>query len=417
MSKNEKTIEIKIEGKEWENCLNKAYSKANKKVKIDGFRPGKAPKEIFLKRYGIESLYNEASNYAVDIAYTKMLKENKEDAEKMVAYPSIKVNDVNEKDITFEFTLTLKPTVKLGKYKSLGIKKEEVKVTKEEIETGVKNILNRYAEDIVKEGKIKKGDIADINYEGFVDGKAFEGGKAKNHPLKIGSGQFIPGFEDQLIGLKAGEDKTIEVTFPKDYHAENLKGKKAKFEVHINEVKEVKLPEFNDEFFEDLAMENVKSKEDLYKEIEENIKKHKDMHAEDEYLEKLLEKASENVEVDIPNVMIDEEVERMYKRFENQVKSNGMNLDMYYKLTNTNEETLKTEMRKNAQRNVKDRLMLEAIMEKEKIEASDEEANKEAEKMAKNYGVSKEELIMNFGGLETIKYDVKMKKAIDLMKK
>ena len=249
MSKNEKKVKIKIEGKEWENCLDKAFKKAIKKVKIDGFRPGKAPKSVFLKKYGIESLYMDAADNAINIAYDRVLEKHKDITDKLVARPDVQMLDVNEKEITFEFTLTTKPEIKLGKYTGLGIEKESVKVSKKEIEETINNIRQKYAEDVIKEGKIADGDVAVIDFEGFADGKAFEGGKGKDYSLKIGSGTFIPGFEEQLIGLKSGDDKTVVVTFPKDYHAEDLKGKEASFKVHINQVKEVKLPDFDKDFF------------------------------------------------------------------------------------------------------------------------------------------------------------------------
>lgn len=417
MSKNEKKITVKIEGKEWKDCLDKTFNETIKKVKIDGFRPGKAPKSVFLKKYGIESLYSDASNKAIDIAYTKILKENKEDMMNIVARPDVMLKNIDEKEVEFEFTLTMKPTVKLGKYKDLGVKKEKVSVSKKEIAETIDNMRSRYAEDIIKDGSIEDGNIAVIDFEGFIDGKAFEGGKGTGYPLKIGSGSFIPGFEEQLIGCKSGDDKDVEVTFPKDYHASDLKGKKALFKVHINEVKEVKLPDFDKEFFEDLAMEGVSNKEELEAKVKENIKNHKNNHAIDKYVNELLEKASENTSVDIPDVMVSEEVDRMLRDYENHLKSQGMNLETYFKYTNSDEEALKSQMREEALKRVKYRLMLEEIANTEKIEISDKEADEEASKLAEQYGVSKDEFLMNFGGIELVKYDLKMRKAMDILKK
>ena len=240
-NKNLKEVVIKIEGKEWEDALDKAFKKANAKAKIDGFRPGKAPKDVYLKHYGIESLFMEASNFAVESAYNKMIEENKD--VQIAAQPILDIKSIDAKYIEYVFTLTLKPEVKLGKYKGLGIKKEAVKVTKKEIDEAIDHMREHYKENIVKDGAIANGDIAVIDFEGFKDGKAFEGGKGENYPLEIGSNSFIPGFEEQLVGMKAGEEKEINVTFPEDYHAESLKGQPAVFKVKVNEVKEVKIPE------------------------------------------------------------------------------------------------------------------------------------------------------------------------------
>lgn len=410
-------IEIKVDGKEWKDCLDKAFKKSIKKVKIDGFRPGKAPKNVFLKKYGIESLYPEASDNAIEIAYDKLLKEHKDLAEQMVAKPEVSLKDVNENEIIFEFEITVRPQVKLGKYKGLDVKKDEVKVSKKEVNEYIDSIMKKYAEDVIKEGAIAEGDIADIDFEGFVDGVAFEGGKGNNYSLKIGSGTFIPGFEDQLIGLKAGEDKDVVVTFPEDYQAENLKGKEATFKVHINEVKEVKLPEFDKEFFEDLAMEGVTNKEELEKKVKENIKERKEKQAENKYLDDLLEAAAKNVEVEIPKAMTREEVDRMIREYSDNLKMQGITLEQFYKFTNSDEDSLREQAKDEAIKRITYRLMLEEIAEKEKIEISEEEAKEEVKKLAEKYSVSEEEFLMNFGGLDLIKYDLKMRKAMDILKK
>ena len=272
-NKNVKEITIKIEGKEWEDALDKAFEKANKKVKIDGFRQGKAPKEVFIKKYGEESLFMDAADLVLQPAYQKMLDENK-DVE-IVAQPEVALKSISKDGVEFVFTITTKPEVKLGKYKKLGVKKEKVEVTKEEIESALNETLNRYAENVVKEGKVENGDIAIIDFEGFKDGVAFEGGKGENYSLTIGSNTFIPGFEDQIIGMSKDEEKDINVTFPEDYHSEDLKGQKVVFKVKVNEIKTTKIPELDKDFFEDLAMEGIDSKESLEKQLEENIKAHK----------------------------------------------------------------------------------------------------------------------------------------------
>ena len=416
MAKNIKEIEIKVEGKEWEEALDKAFKEANKKAKIDGFRPGHAPKEVFIKKYGEQALYMDAAEAVVDGAYEKMLKENEKDLEDLVARPDVQVKEINGEGVTFNFVLTMRPEVKLGDYKKINVKREKAKVTAEEIQDTINNIRQRYAEDVLKDGEIKEGDVAIIDFEGFIDGVAFEGGKGENYSLKIGSGTFIPGFEEQLIGLKSGDEKDVEVTFPKDYHAEELKGKKAVFKVKVHEVKEVKVPELDKEFFEDLGMEGVDTKEKLEAKVSESILTNKDAELENKYIDELLEAAAKDTEVDIPEVMINDELDRMIREYDSHLRSQGITLDQFYKFTNSDEEALKAQMRPEAARRVKHRLMLEEIAKKEKIEISNEEAEKEAERLAKNYQIKKEEFLQMFGGLDLVKYDLKMRKAIDVLK-
>ena len=416
MAKNIKEIEIKVEGKEWEEALDKAFKEANKKAKIDGFRPGHAPKEVFIKKYGEQALYMDAAEAVVDGAYEKMLKENEKNLEDLVARPDVQVKDINGEGVTFNFILTMRPEVKLGDYKKINVKREKAKVTAEEIEDTIENIRHRYAEDVLKDGEIKDGDVAVIDFDGFVDGVAFEGGKGENYSLKIGSGTFIPGFEEQLIGLKSGDEKDVEVTFPEDYHAEDLKGKKATFKVKVHEVKEVKVPELDKDFFEDLGMEGVDTKEKLEAKISESILTNKESELENKYIDELLEAAAKDTEVDIPEVMIDDELERMISQYDSHLRSQGITLEQFYKFTNSDEEALKSQMRPEAARRVKHRLMLEEIAKQEKIEISDEEANKEAERLAENYQIKKEEFLQMFGGLDLVKYDLKMRKAIDVLK-
>lgn len=416
MAKSVKEIEIKVEGKEWKEALDKAFKEANKKAKIDGFRPGHAPKEVFIKKYGEQALYMDAAEAVVDGAYEKMLKENEKDLEDLVARPDVQVKEINGEGVTFNFVLTMRPEVKLGDYKKINVKREKAKVTAEEIEDTIENIRHRYAEDVLKDGEIKDGDVAVIDFEGFVDGVAFEGGKGENYSLKIGSGTFIPGFEEQLIGLKSGDEKDVEVTFPEDYHAEELKGKKATFKVKVHEVKEVKVPELDKDFFEDLGMEGVDTKEKLEAKISESILTNKESELENKYIDELLEAAAKDTEVDIPEVMINDELERMIREYDSHLRSQGINLEQFYKFTNSDEEALKSQMRPEAARRVKHRLMLEEIAKQEKIEISDEEANKEAERLAENYQIKKEEFLQMFGGLDLVKYDLKMRKAIDVLK-
>ena len=413
-NKNVKEITIKIEEKEWQDALDKAFEKANKKVKIDGFRQGKAPKEVFIKKYGEESLFMDAADLVLQPAYQKMLDENK-DVE-IVAQPEVALKSISKDGVEFVFTITTKPEVKLGKYKKLGVKKEKVEVTKEEIESALNETLNRYAENVVKEGKVENGDIAIIDFEGFKDGAAFEGGKGENYSLTIGSNTFIPGFEDQIIGMSKDEEKDINVTFPEDYHSEDLKGQKVVFKVKVNEIKTTKIPELDKDFFEDLAMEGIDSKESLEKQLEENIKAHKEQHAEDHYIDELLKKGIENMEVDIPEAMINEELDRMIRQYEENLKMQGLTLQQFYQFTNSDETALKDQMKEEAEKRVASRLLLEAIKVEEKIEIADDEAKKEAEELAKKYNMEKDEFLKLFGGIEMVKYDMEMRRAIEILK-
>jgi len=412
--KNIKEINIKVEGKEWEEALDKAFVKANAKAKIDGFRPGKAPKEVFLKKYGKEALYMDAADIVLDGAYRKVFEDNK-DLE-IVAQPEIGLKSIDEKGVEFTFKLTLKPEVKLGKYKGLNVKKDSVKVTKEEVEHEIEHLRSHYAENVVKEGKVENGDIAIIDFEGFKDGKAFDGGKGENYSLTIGSNTFIPGFEDQIIGMAKGEEKDINVTFPEDYHSEELKGQPVVFKVKVNEIKEVKIPELDKDFFEDLGMEGIDSKESLEAQVKENIKARRDADAENKYIDELLEAAAKNVEVDIPDVMISEEQDRILRQYEENLKMQGLTLEQFYQFTNSDEAALREQMKDEATKRVTYRLMLEAIAKAEKIEITDEKANEEAETLAKRYQMPVDEFLKAFGGIEMIKYDLEMRGAIDALK-
>lgn len=413
-NKNEKEITIKVEGEQWQKAIDQAYGDAIKNFKIDGFRTGKAPKDIFLKKYGETKLWLDAADLVLQDAYTKMLDENKDLV--IVAQPQVNLKSITGEYVEFNFILVLKPTVKLGKYKKLGIKQEEVKVTKEEIDDTIKQMRERYAENITKDGEIKNGDIAIIDFEGFKDGIAFEGGKGENYSLTIGSNTFIPGFEEQLIGMKTGDSKEIEVTFPEEYHSEELKGQPATFKVKINEVKEVKIPELNKDFFEDLGMEDIDSVESLENQVRENIETHKKAHAEDHFIDEILNKSIENMEVEVPNAMIDEELDRMIRQYEENLKMQGITLEQFYKFTNSDEVALKEQMREEAIKRVKSRLLLEEIVKQEKITVTEEAVEKETEDLSNKYGMKKDEFLNLFGGKEMVKYDLEMRKAIELLK-
>ena len=412
---NIKEIKVKVSGKKWEEALEKAYKKASSNFQIDGFRKGHAPKNVFLKNYTQQRLNFDAADICLDEAYTDMFKKAK-DLE-IVAQPEITLSDISEKGVEYLFTLTLKPEVKLGKYKGLGVKKDKVTVTKEEVEHEIEHLRSHYTENVVKEsGNVESGDIAVIDFEGFKDGVAFAGGKGENYSLEIGSNTFIPGFEDQVIGMAVGEEKDINVTFPKDYHAEDLKGAKVVFKVKVNEIKVKRVPELDADFFEDLGMEGIDSKESLEKQVKENIKVRKDNDAENKYIDELLDAAGKNVKVEIPEVMINEELDRMVKQYEETLKMQGLSLEQFYQFTNSDESKLRDQMKEEANKRITYRLMLEEIAKAENIEITDAAAKKEAKEMATKYQMKEDEFLKAFGGLDMMKYDMKMRKAIEVLK-
>lgn len=414
MKKNVITKEIKITGKDWEKCLDTAFKKKNKDVKIDGFRKGAAPKDIFIKKFGIESLYMDAIDGAVDNAYKKLLEDEKIIP---VCEPKLDVKTINEKECVLEFTFITAPEVTLGEYKNLKIKKPTAKVTKGEIAEEIERLRNQFAEIKVKDdkAKVEVGDTAIIDFKGYVDGKVLDGGTGENYPLEIGTHTFIPGFEEGLVGLKVNEEKELNLTFPENY-TEDLKNKDVKFEVKVNEIKTRVLPELNEDFYLDLGYEDVKTKEDFESKVEETIKTRKEAEIEDQYIEDCLSKASDNMKVDINEEIIDDEVHRMIHQFEDQLKMQGLNIEQYYEFSGMTHEKLHEQMEPEATKRIKYRYLLEKVAEVENIEVTDEEAGKQAEEMAANYGISKEELLKAYGSLEVVKYDMKMRNAIEVIK-
>ena len=412
-NKNRHEFTIKIEGEEWEKALDKAFVKRNKTAKIDGFRPGKAPKDVFLKHYGKESLYFDAADSLLSEAYVKVLEREKVVP---VVEPKIDVRSIDETGVEFVFTIITKPEVEIKKYKDLKVNKEEVLVTKEEVEHEISHLLERYTELVTKEGTLENGNVAVIDFEGFKDGVAFEGGKGENYNLEIGSNTFIPGFEEQLIGMTTGEEKEINVTFPEEYGSVELAGSPAVFKVKVNEIKEKQVRELDEEFFEDLGMEGVNSKETLEKEIEEHLKAHKETEAENKYVDEILDKIASNTKVDIPEEMVDDEIHRLIHRFEEQLKMQGISLDLYYEFTKSTHEDLHKQFEKEAYKNTLYRLILEELVKLEGIEVTKEDAEKEADKLAEKYQMKKEDLLKEFGGLEMIMYDLEIRRVFDKLK-
>lgn len=413
-AKNIHEVTITFDGEDWKTKLDETFKKVIKKVKIDGFRPGKAPRSVYEKKYGKQALVVEAVDNYMNDAYMKALEKFKGVP---IIQPTVGIEKADEEGVTYKFTFTTKPEVKINKYTNLGIKKPNIKVTDKDVEEEIEKMRAEYADLQIKDGKIENGDTAVIDFEGFDGDKAFPGGKGENYALEIGSGSFIPGFEEALIGLKAGDKKDVNVTFPKDYHAEELKGKPVVFKVLIHEVKTKIYPELNEEFFLDLGLENVKTVEDLKKTIKETMTEQKKYDAENKYIDELFDALLKEVTVEIPHELVHEEIDNMIKEYAERLKMQGITLEQFYKYTNSNEDGLKKQMHDEAEKRVKLRFALDEIMTLEKIDATDEEANNNAEEKAKKYGMEKDEFIKAFGGLEMVKYDIKVEKVIELLKK
>lgn len=411
---NKKEITITIEGKEWEDALDKVFQRKVKTVNVDGFRKGKCPRNIFEKKFGKESLFIDAAEDLIQVAFMRVMDENKDIVP--VVQPRVDIKSIDDKHVEFLFTIITAPSLNIKKYKGLGVKKEKVKVEKEEIEHEISHLLEKYTELVTKEGSLENGDVAVIDFEGFKDGVAFDGGKGENYSLEIGSNTFIPGFEEQMIGMKTGEEKDLDITFPEDYMAEDLKGQKVVFKVKVNEIKTKQKRELDQDFFEDLGMEGVDTKEKLEKEIEEDIKANKEMEAENKYLDKLLEEIGKNVEVDIPEEMVDDEINNMIHKFSHQLQMQGLNLDMYFKFTNSDEQALRDQMEKDAYQHVLYRLMLEELVKLEKIEVTEKDIDEEIKNVTEKYHMTEEDFLKQFGGREMLKYDLEMRKVIEVLK-
>lgn len=412
MAKNTEKITIEIKGEAWEKALDKSFKKNVKKANIDGFRKGNVPKDIYLKNYGMESLFEDAYLAVVDDAFKEAQDKAKVKAE---IQPSVDIKKIDKDGITFEFTFIGKPEIKLGQYKDLKVKKEKVAVTKEEVDAKINELREQFADITVKDGGVvETGDTAVIDFVGEVDGKPLDGGSGENYPLEIGTNTFIPGFEDGVLGMKVDETKDLHLKFPENYTKE-LAGKEVVFHVTLREIKSRILPDIDENFFEDLGYDKVTNAEELAKEVENTIKEEKENEEKNRFLEEVLKQVSEKMEVDVPEEIIDDEVHRMIHQWEEQLKSQGLTLDQYMEFTGTTHEDMHKQMEPEALRRVKYRYMLEAVSEAEKIEVTDEEVEKDIEEMATNYGISKEELVDAFGGKEVLAYDSKMRKTLKFL--
>lgn len=413
MKKNVHEYEIKLDSA-WKEALDKSFKKKVKEVKVDGFRKGTCPKDVYIKKFGIESLYMDAVDFALSDAYRKLLDDNKDLVPALE--PKVDVTGISDSNIIFKFTVITRPEIELGEYKNLGIKCEKAKVTAKEIDEEIKKMQEQTADLVVKDGgTVEEGNTAVIDFKGYVDGELLDGGSGENFPLEIGSHSFIPGFEEGLVGHKSGEEVTLNLTFPENY-VENLKNKDVRFDVKINEVKARVLPELNEDFFKDLGYDDVKTVEDLKKKVKEHLEEEQNHRLEDEHLEKCLDKAVSNMKVDINEEIIDDEVHHMIHQYEEQLKMQGLDINKYYELTGQTHDDLHKQMEGEATKRVKYRYLIEEIAKKENIDFTKEEVEKEAKTMAENYGISVEELIKAYGTIDIVKYDMTMHKALEIIK-
>ncbi|MFT8318268.1 MAG: trigger factor [Sporolactobacillus sp.] len=407
------TLTFKVDADTFSDALDQAFKKTVKKVNVPGFRKGRVPRGLFEQRFGVEVLYEDAIDIVLQSAYSEALDQT---GIEPVDKPQVDVEEVGKgKPLVMKAEVTVKPEVKLGEYKGLEVEEKSTEVTDEDVDREIKQMQERYAELVVKDdGEIEKGDTVVIDFDGYVDGQQFEGGKAENYSLEIGSGSFIPGFEDQLIGLKAGAEKDVVVTFPEDYHAEELKGKEATFKVLVHEIKQKQLPALDDEFAKDVDDE-VETFAALKEKVTNHLKEHKDEDAKNSKRDSVVDQAAANAEVDIPEVMITNEQDNMLNEFEQRLKSQGMTLDMYYGFSGQDKKALLEQMKTDAEKRVRANLVLEAIAQAENIEVSQDELDEELKKMAENYKLTVEQLKSAIGDGEMIKGDIEIRKAVDLL--
>lgn len=410
---NEGVLTVEVDAETFKTALDDAFKKVVKQVSIPGFRKGKIPRGLFEQRFGVEALYQDALDILLPVEYPKAIEEA---GIEPVDRPEIDVEKIEKgESLIFTAKVTVKPEVKLGDYKGLGIEKDDTAVTDEDVQNELKALQERQAELVVKEeGAVENGDTVVLDFEGFVDGEAFEGGKAENYSLEVGSGSFIPGFEEQLTGLEAGAEKDVEVTFPEEYHAEDLAGKPAVFKVKIHEIKAKELPELNDEFAKDID-EEVETLAELTEKTKKRLEEAKENEADAKLREELVLKASENAEADVPQAMIDTELDRMMKEFEQRLQMQGMNLELYTQFSGQDENALKEQMKEDAEKRVKSNLTLEAIAQAENLEVTDEEVEAELTKMAEAYNMPVENIKQAIGSTDAMKEDLKVRKAIDFL--
>ena len=405
-------LEFKIEGTEWVKLQDEAFNKLNKNAKIDGFRPGKAPRNVFEKKYGKQEILFEASDMAIKKEYERIMLEGKI---LPVIEPKIDLVACEESKLEVKFVFVLEPKVELGEYTNLKVKKEKVKVTKEEVKNRIDALLNEYAEIVEKTtGKVEEGDTAVINFAGYKDGVAFDGGTAENYSLAIGSHSFIPGFEEGIVGMEKGEEKDLELTFPEDYMAPELKGQKVVFKVKVNEIKTRMVPELDKDFFDDLAMEGVTNKEELEHEVTHELEHQKEHEIEHKYEEECLDKAANNMKIEMADELVDDECEHMYKDFMQRMAMQGITEELYFQYTNSKKEDITSQMKVDALKRVKYRYLLKEIIKVEKIKVTDKDAKARVKEMAEMYHVTEEEILKEVT-LENIKFDLMYQRALEVV--
>ncbi len=410
---NEVKLEITVEAAKFDEAMKKVYFKSAKYFNIPGFRKGKAPMNIVEKYYGKEIFYEDAFNDVAQEALEEAVKENKIE---VVSRPDIDVTQIGKgQDLIFTAVFQVKPEAELGKYKGIEVKKIEYNVTDEDINHELSHMQEHNARLInIEDRPVEKGDITVIDFEGFVDGKAFEGGKAENHELEIGSNTFIPGFEDQIIGMKKEEEKDINVKFPDEYFSKDLAGKDATFKVKLHEIKKKELPELNDEFAKDTS--EFDTLDELKKSIKDKMEKENEQKQKYETEEEVIKAVCDNIKVDIPSGMIETETENMLKDIKNRLSYQGLKLEQYLKMLGKTKEEMQKEYEPQAIEAIKSRLMLEAVIKAEKIEATDDEIEEKMKEMAKNYGRENDaEFMKNENVANYIKEGIKSEKAVNLL--
>lgn len=412
-NENEVKLEITIEAEKFEEAIKKVYFKSAKYFNIPGFRKGKAPMQIVEKYYGKEIFYEDAFNEVAPEALEEAVKENKLE---VVSRPDIDITQIEKgKDVVFTAIVQTKPEATLGKYKGIEIKKIEYNVSDEDIEHELGHMQEHNARMIsIEDRPVEKGDIATIDFEGFVDGVAFDGGKAEGHDLEIGSNSFIPGFEDQVIGMKIEEERDIQVKFPEEYFSKDLAGKDATFKVKVHEIKKKELPKLDDEFAKDVS--EFETLKELKEDIKQKRQKENDEKAKYETQDAVIKAVCESVKVEIPSGMIEMEIENMLQNMEQRLSYQGLKLAQYLQMMGKTEEDMKKEYEPQALDAIKSRLALEAIIKTEKIEATEEEVDEKLKEMAKNYGKENdEEFLKNENVRNYIKEGLASEKAVDFL--
>lgn len=407
-------LEAVVDGDVWQKAQKKAFSYYKKNMSIKGFRQGQIPDALLKKQISKEAIYDRAVNEVANVALFEGIGEHKLE---LVAQPTLDYKDASDDSITLVFYCTVAPEVKLGQYKELPIKKKAGRVLKADIEQEVERVQDRFADWIVREEKeeAQNGDRVNIDFVGKKDGVAFEGGSGENYPLELGSNTFIPGFEDQLVGVKVGEEKDVNVTFPEDYQAKDLAGQDAVFSVKVNEISYKERPEANDELIKKLKREGVETLEQFKEATKEDLKKQKANQAEEEFNNAILDSITSSSEVDIPQVMIDNEVNRMYNDFARRMEGSGFTIQQYFEAVGQSEADLKATFVEEATNKVKASLVLDAIVKEENIEVTDEDVNKEYEEMSRLYNMEVDQ-IKRLLPAENLKYDIAQQKALQLIK-